>query len=91
MRRTVFSIALWTLACTGNADSVNVAEAVADTLASQPPPSPIGLYGEWLRVAPPALAGDTLRLSSRLQQFSGEFNGCIPVCFSLNRFDPGRV
>jgi hypothetical protein len=64
MRLLVFFIVLWTLACAGNTESGDVAEAVADTLAPQPPPSPIGLYGDWLRVAPPALAGDTLRLAA---------------------------
>ncbi len=64
MRLSVLVIALLAFACTGNTDSVDVANAVADTLAPQPPPAPIGLYGDWLRVAPPALAGDTLRLSA---------------------------
>jgi hypothetical protein len=65
MRFGALFISLLVLACSSDAEQAHVATSAPDTLASlAPPPAPVGLYGEWLRVAPPALAGDTLRLAA---------------------------
>jgi hypothetical protein len=65
MRFGAIFLSLLVLACSSDAEQAHVATSAPDTLASlAPPPAPVGLYGEWLRVAPPALAGDTLRLAA---------------------------
>jgi hypothetical protein len=65
MRFGALFISLLVLACSRDAEQAHVATSAPDTLAPPaPPPAPVGLYGDWLRVAPPALAGDTLRLSA---------------------------
>jgi hypothetical protein len=64
MRSRALFIVFMSLACTRDSETLDVASSHVDTLTQPtPPPEPIGLYGEWLRVAPRALAGDTLRLS----------------------------
>jgi hypothetical protein len=64
MRSRALFIVFMSLACTRDSETLDVASSHVDALTQPtPPPEPIGLYGEWLRVAPRALAGDTLRLS----------------------------
>jgi hypothetical protein len=65
MRFGALFITLLALGCSGDAEQVHLATTATDTLdLPAPPPAPVGLYGEWLRVAPSDLAGDTLRLSA---------------------------
>jgi hypothetical protein len=65
MKASVLLLAALAVACAGDTEEVDLAtNAAGDTLAKPtPPPAPIGLYGEWLRVSPPQFAGDTLRLA----------------------------